>query len=155
MSELDSDAFGAFEYGNRWRRPGDQSDDASRGGALRRIRRVDHRVVDDRRAGHVGHPMLADQFEYLRGIDLAQANIDAGRGCNGPWEAPAVAVKHGQCPEIDRMLAEIGGEDVADGVEIGAPVVGHHALRIACCPGSIAERDGFPFVLWQPRDKTL
>ena len=126
-----------------------------RGLALRRIRRVDQRVVDDRRAGHVGDAVLSDQLEDFGGIDLAQADIDAGRRRDGPWKAPAVAVEHRQRPEIDRMLAEIAGEDVADGVEVGAAMVGHHALRIARGSRGIAERDGVPFVLRQPRDETF
>ena len=122
---------------------------------LRRIRRIDQRVVDDRRPAHVGDAVLCDQLENPGRIDLAQADIDAGRGRNGPGEAPAVAMEHRQRPEIDRMLAEIGGEDVADGVEIGATVMGHHALGIAGRSRGVAERDGVPFVLRQPRDETL
>ena len=52
------------------------------------------------------------------------------------------------------MLAEIAGEDVADGVEVGAAMVGHHAFGIACGSGSVTERDGVPFVRRQPCGKT-
>ena len=51
------------------------------------------------------------------------------------------------------MLAEIAGEDVADGVQVGAAVMGHYALRIAGGPRSVAECDGIPFVLRQARGK--
>src|SRR5690348_1142668 len=155
MRELDPDAFSTLEYSHWGCCPGDQSDDTPRGGAFRWIRRVDERVVDNRRAGHVSDLMPADQFEYLRGIDLAQADIDAGRGRDGPWEAPAVAVKHRQRPEIDRVLPEVAGEDITDRIEIGAPVMSHHALWIACCPRGITERDGFPFVLRQTWHKVF
>ena len=53
------------------------------------------------------------------------------------------------------MLAEIAGEDVADGVEIGAAVMGHHALGIARGARGVAERDGVPFVRRQSRDEIL
>ena len=52
------------------------------------------------------------------------------------------------------MLAEIAGEDVADGVEVGAAVMGHHALGIACGARGVAERDRVPFVLRHPCDET-
>ena len=53
------------------------------------------------------------------------------------------------------MLAEIAGEDVADGVQVGAAVMGHHALGIAGGAGGVAERDGVPFVLRQSCGETL
>ncbi len=51
------------------------------------------------------------------------------------------------------MLAEPAGQDIADGIEVGAAVVGHHALGIACGARGIAERDGIPFVGRQPCDE--
>ena len=153
MRQLDADAFGAFEHGHRRRRARDQSDHGPRGLALRRVGRVDQRVVDDRRAAHVGDAVLRDQFEDLRRIDLAQADIDAGGGRDRPRKAPAVAVEHRQRPEIDRMLAEIAGEDIADGVEIGAAVMGDDALRIARGARGVAQRDRVPFVAGQPCDE--
>ena len=64
-------------------------------------------------------------------------------------------MKHRQGPEIDRMLAEIARQNIADGVEIGAAVMGHHALRIARGARRIAERDGVPFVGRQARDEVF
>src|SRR6478736_10497342 len=100
----------------------------------------------------MGYAMLCDQFKDFRRIDLAQADIDAGGGCDGPRETPAVAVKHRQGPEIDRMLAEIAGQDVADGVEVRAAVMRYHALGIARGTRSVAQRDGVPLVRRQPLD---
>ena len=45
------------------------------------------------------------------------------------------------------MLAEIGGEDVADRIEVGAAVMGDDALRISRGARGVAERDGVPFIL--------
>jgi hypothetical protein len=151
MRQLDADSFGAFEHGDRRCGAGNQPDDRSRGFAFRRIGRIDQRVVDDRRSAHVGYAVLPNQFEDLGGVDLAQANIDARGRRDGPREAPAVAVEHRQRPEIDRMLAEIAREDIADGVQVGAAVMGHNALRIACCARCVTERDGIPLVFRQPR----
>ena len=51
------------------------------------------------------------------------------------------------------MLAEIAGQDIADGIEIGAAVMGHDALWVARGAGGIAERDRVPFVGRQPCDE--
>ena len=51
------------------------------------------------------------------------------------------------------MLAEIAREDVADGIEIGAAVMGHDALRIARGARRIAQRNRVPFVGGQPCDE--
>src|SRR3981189_695689 len=72
----------------------------------RRGRSVDQRIVDDRRAAHVGDAVLPDQFKDPGRLDLAQADIDAGGRRDGPGKAPAIAVEHRQGPEIDRVLAE-------------------------------------------------
>src|SRR5215210_8157658 len=123
MRELDANTFGALEHRNRRCCPGDQSHDRPCGRASRRIRGVNQAVVYDRRTRHVGDSVFPDQLEDLCGIDLAQADIDAGRRRDSPWKAPAVAVKHWQRPEIDRMLAEIAGEDVADRIQVRTAVM--------------------------------
>ncbi len=146
MRQLDADPLGARQHRHRRRGAGNRALHQRTTGIDRRIGRVDQRVVDDGRARHVGDTVFAHQREDLGGIDLAQADIDAGTRRNGPGEAPTVAVEHREGPEIDRMLAEAGGENVGDGVEIGAAVMGHDALRIACGARGVAERDGVPFV---------
>ena len=44
------------------------------------------------------------------------------------------------------MLAEIAGQDIADGIEIGAAVMGHDALRVARGARGIAQRNRVPFI---------
>ena len=56
--------------------------------------------------------MIIYQLENERGIDLAQADIDAGIRCQDPWKAPAVAMEHRQRPKIDRMRGHIPGDDL-------------------------------------------
>ncbi|MGY3467361.1 hypothetical protein ACVW0I_004232 [Bradyrhizobium sp. LM6.11] len=131
MRQLDSDVFRAFEYRDGRRGAGDQTDDMARGISLWCVGRVDQRVVDDRRPAHVGDAVLLDQLEDFGRLDLAQADIDAGGGSNSPGETPPVAVEHRQRPEINRMLAEIAREDIADGIQICAAMMGHDALGIA------------------------
>ena len=55
-------------------------------------------------------------------------------------------MEHRQRPQIDRVLAEAGGQDIRDGVEIGAAVMRHHALRIARGARRVAQRNGVPLV---------
>ena len=46
------------------------------------------------------------------------------------------------------MLTEIAGQDIADGIEVGAAMVCHHALGIARGARGVAQRNGVPFVVW-------
>ena len=78
----------------------------------------------------MGDAVLRDQLKNLGRIDLAQTDVDARGGRHRPRKAPTVAVEHRQRPQIHRMLAEITGQNIADGIEIGAAVMGHDALRV-------------------------
>ena len=49
------------------------------------------------------------------------------------------------------MLAEVAGEDIADGIQVSAAVMGDDALRIACCARGVTQRDRVPFVAGQAR----
>jgi hypothetical protein len=82
----------------------------------------------------VGDPVFWDQLRNPAGIDLAQANADAGRGSDGSRKTPTVAMEHWQRPEIDWMLPEIAREDIADGVEICAKVMGGLPWGCPSCP---------------------
>jgi hypothetical protein len=62
-------------------------------------------------------------------------------------------MKHRQCPEIDRVLTDTGGKNIADRIEIGAAMMSDDALGIASGAGSVAQRDRAPFVLRKPRCK--
>ena len=106
VRQLDADALGALQHCHRRRGAGDQADNRSCLGALGRVGRVNHGVVNDRRATHVGDAVLRDQLKDLSGTDLAQADIDAGRGGHRPGEAPAVAMEHRQRPEVYRIVCE-------------------------------------------------
>ena len=82
-------------------------------------------------------------------IDPAQADVGAAQGRDGPGEAPAIAVEHGQGPEIDRMVRHVPADGVGDRVQISAPVMIDHALGVARGAGGIVEGDRLPFVLGQ------
>ena len=51
------------------------------------------------------------------------------------------------------MLAEIAGQDIAHGIEVGAAVMGHDALRVARGPRRIAQRNRVPFIAGPPCDE--
>ena len=63
-----------------------------------------------------------------------------------PGEAPAVAMEHGQGPQVDGMGRQVPLDDVAHGVQIGAPVAIDHALGVARGAGGIVQRDRLPFI---------
>src|ERR671931_1055151 len=47
--------------------------------------------------------LTLDEVPHNRWIDLAQDDVrGSGRG-SAPREAPAIAVEHGQCPEVDAV----------------------------------------------------
>ena len=72
----------------------------------------------------------------------------AGDDRDRPREAPAVAVKHRQRPQIDRMLAPCAQVTTLPTAEqMRAAVVIDDALRIAGGAGGVIERDRVPFVV--------
>mgnify|MGYP003694414121 CR=1 FL=1 len=103
-------------------------------------------VQHDRRAAQVGDAMALDHRIDQRRVDLAQADMGGGGRRHAPGEGPAVAVEHRQRPEIDRMAVEAEGDDVADGVQVGAAMVIDDALGIAGRAGGVVEADGLPLV---------
>ena len=90
--------------------------------------------------------MVGECVIHRLGTNLAQADMGAGDDRDRPGEAPAVAVEHRQRPEIDRMAAEIAGDDIGGREQVGAAVVIDHALGIAGGAGGVVQRDGVPFV---------
>ena len=108
--------------------------------------RVHQHVEHHRRTAHVGDGVLLDHGEYHRRINLAQAHMGAGGGGHGPGVGPAVAVKHGQRPEVDALVAEAERQDLAHGIQVGTPVVVDDALGSTRGAGGVTEADGLPLV---------
>ena len=131
----------------RRRRGGGELDHDMRQRLLLLRRRVEQRRHHDRRAAQMRHLVIGDGVEDRRGAHRAQADMRAGDDRQRPGEAPAVAVKHRQRPQIDRMLAHAAGDDVAEREQIGAAMMIDHALRIAGGAGGVVERDRVPFVV--------
>jgi hypothetical protein len=68
-------------------------------------------------------PFARDRLVDRRGLDPPHADMRPGESGNGPREAPAVAVKHRQGPEIDRMLPHAPDQDVAERIQVGVAMV--------------------------------
>ena len=109
-------------------------------------RGVDQHAHDHRRAAQMRHLVLGDRGVDRGGLDPAQAHLGARLQRHRPRKAPAVAVEHGQGPEIGRVQAHVPDQDVADRVQIRAAVVRDHALGPPGGAGGVAERDRLPFV---------
>ncbi len=95
--------------------------------------------------------MLGERGVDGRALDPAQAHLGPALQGHRPGEAPAVAMEHRQRPEVDRVEAHVPDQDVADRVQIGAAVVGHHPLRPAGGARGVAEGYRLPLVGRQER----
>ena len=107
---------------------------------------IDDEVVDDGRGAVVRHAVIAHGREDGRGVHAPQANVRAAHHGQRPGEAPAVAVEHRQRPQVAREVRQRPGDGVAHGVEVGAAVVGDHALGVAGGAAGVAHGDGVPLV---------
>ncbi len=151
MGHLDARLrHGGQDRGRRRRRGGHHPHPLGERAALVLAGVQDH-LHDDGRAAQVAYPVLGQGRVDRPRLDLAQAHVGPGQCRNGPGEAPAVAVEHGQGPEVDRMRLHAPGQDVAERVQVGAAVVVDHALGVARGARGVVERDRLPLVgRWRP-----
>ena len=91
-------------------------------------------------------PVLGNRLKDGARLDPAQAHVRPRIGADCPGEAPAVAVEHGQRPEIDRPMRHRPSDAVTQRIQIGAPVVIDHALGVARGAGGVIDRDRVPLV---------
>ena len=64
MGQFDADLLGAFDYGGGRCGAGDLAGDAVGDSGAQFLRRIDQHRVDDRRAAHMGHLVVADGVEH-------------------------------------------------------------------------------------------
>ena len=107
---------------------------------------VDQHVQHHRGGAEEADPVAADGFEDGGRLHAPQADVGAGQRRHGPREAPAVAVEHGQRPQIDRVRRHAAGQHVAGGVQVGAAMVIEHALGIAGGARGVVQAEVVPFV---------
>ena len=108
--------------------------------------------MHDRCAAVMRYAVLTHQPEDQRRVDATQTDIGAGHCRERPRKTPAIAVKHRQGPEIDRMARQVPGQHIADRVQIGAAMVNHHALGIAGRARGVIQADRIPFIFRQLPD---
>ena len=131
--------------GRRRRCGGEKAHEVGQRSLLFRTGVEQHRH-DDRRAAQMRDAVLGDEIVHRLGAHLAQADVDAGLDADRPRKTPAVAMEHRQRPQIDRVAAHVGGDDVADREEVGAAVVVDDALGVAGGARGVVERNGVPLV---------
>src|SRR5688572_45997 len=72
---------------------------------------------------------------------------------NRPWCAPAVAMEHWQCPEVDRIRAVPRVNDFGDRIEIRSAVGVLHTLRLSGGPRGVVDRNGPMLVVYSIRQR--
>ena len=98
----------------------------------------------------MAHPVFVQRLIDGARLHVAQADAHPGGRRQSPGEAPAVAVKHRQGPQIDGVLGQLPGEHVVDGIEMGAAMVIDHPLGVARGTRGVVERNRLPLVRRQP-----
>ena len=93
------------------------------------------------RAAHVGNAVLLDEPVDLGRVDAAQADVRPADGGDGPRVTPAVAVEHGERPEVDAAPVQPGLDDLAERIEVRAPRMVLHALGHAGGAGRVVDGD--------------
>ena len=93
----------------------------------------------------MGDVVLRDGVENRFSFDTTQADIGSGKRRYRPWKTPAVAMKHRQGPQVNRV-GHCPDQRVADGVQKRSAVMIDDALRIAGCSRCVVQRTGVPFV---------
>ena len=107
-----------------------------------------HQRHHNRRAAKMRHALLCERLPDRFGAHLTQADMRADDGRERPRETPAVAMKHRQGPQVDRMFGHGGGQRIALCQEIRTPVMRDHTLGVACGAGCVIDRNRVPFILW-------
>ncbi|TVU48510.1 hypothetical protein EJB05_08148, partial [Eragrostis curvula] len=107
---------------------------------------VEEDAEDDGRAAHVRDAVAGDGAVDAGRVRVADADVDAAAGRHAPREGPAVAVEHGQRPQVDRLVAHPPLQQQARRAQVRAAVAVHDALGRRRRPRRVAQRHGVPLV---------
>ena len=80
-------------------------------------------------------------------IDSAQTNVCASHSSHCPGKAPAIAVEHRQCPQINTVTVQSRLDDFGERVEVGTPISVHDSFGIASSTRGIINRNRFFLIL--------
>ena len=130
----------------RRRRRGDNVQLAGEDGGLG-ARMVDQRYQHDGRAAQVGDLLPLDEVEHPGRLQPPQADVRAGHRGHAPREAPAVAVKHRQRPQVGRAVVHADLQRRGHGVQVAAAVRVQHPLGVAGGAAGVIDADRLVFVL--------
>src|SRR4030095_11044494 len=124
-----------------------------RPGQAMRFRVIDDPDLHGGGAVVVGHALRLEQLPDAAGLDLPQADVRAAHCRHAPGEAPAVAVEHGQRPEVARVEAHARLEHLADRVHPGAAMAVHHPFRPPRGARRVIDRDRLLLVVEPALDR--
>ena len=108
---------------------------------------LDQQVVHHRRCTVMVDAVLCHGLQYQSCIDFAQTHMHTAQHGDGPRKAPAIAVKHGQGPEVARKVGHVPRHRIADRVQVSATVVGDHALGVTGGARGVTHRNRVPLVM--------
>src|SRR5918998_4496785 len=103
---------------------------------------VDDPDLDGRGGAVVGDPLVLEELPDPGGLHLPQAHVRGGDGRYRPRESPPVAVKHGEGPQVLRLVAHPDLYDVAEGAQVRPAVGVHDALRTPRSARGVVNGDG-------------
>ena len=110
------------------------------------------RALHNRRAAIMRDTLLRNQRQHLLRIELAQTDIHARSRCERPRKTPAIAMKHGQGPEVDRVLGHIPFENIGNSIDRRTPVVIDHTFGITGSTRGVVQCNRIPFICWHLPD---
>src|SRR5271167_2266882 len=106
---------------------------------------------DNRGSAEMSDAFLLDQVDRMLSVDLRQANVPRPNRRYCPGEAPAVAMEHGQRPQIYGARRKSVLDNLADSVYVTAAMCVHHAFRRAGSATGVVDRDDIilSYVVWR------
>ena len=125
--DLEAERLRPFDHG-RWRRRSRRRHEDGMRQRFRRGVRPEHHE-HGRCPVQVGDAFVLEESPDQRRVDLVEADMARAGGGYRPREAPAVAVKHRQRPEIDGAAIEPRVRQFGDGIQVRAAMCVHDALR--------------------------
>ena len=107
---------------------------------------IDQGVEHHRCSAEVCDSVRLNSIENSFVPNVPQTDAGAGNGSERPGETPAVAVKHRQRPEVDRVSTHIPAQRHGNRVQVGTPVVIHHPFGITGSSRGVIECNSLPLV---------
>ena len=131
MGNLEAHPLHRLDHGSRRCSPRRHHIDPMIDTLFQIIRRMSQHVEHDGGSAEMGYLLGFDEIVDPFHMHTAHADRCSGDSGQCPGKAPAIAMKHRQRPQIDRVVAHAPGEDVAHRIQIGAAMVVDDALGIA------------------------